>query len=55
MADRQEVVKTLYGPCHQCRESIEEPDKPVKYRDNLYHKKCVPTKRHEAAADNPCT
>lgn len=55
MADRQEVVKTSYGPCHKCGEIIEEPDKPVRYRDNLYHQKCVPTTQQEAATDNSYT
>lgn len=52
MPDGSEVVKTLYGPCHKCGKSIEEPDKPVQYRHNLYHEKCVPTKQEERVADN---
>ena len=55
MPEEADVVKTLYGPCHKCGKSIEQPDKPVLYRDNTYHEKCVPTKQHEAATDNSYT
>jgi hypothetical protein len=55
MPDQADVVKTLYGPCYKCGEIIEEPDKPVPYRNNTYHQKCVPTKQQEEATDKSYT
>jgi len=55
MAFEKPDVITSYGPCHKCRKNIEEPDKPVKYRGNVYHEKCVPTKREEKATDTSYT
>jgi hypothetical protein len=55
MPDRPDGVKTPYGPCHKCGESIEEPDKPVKYRGNIYHEAHVPKKSEEKATDKSYT
>jgi|GEM_PF-6258844 len=55
MPDRPDVVKTLYGPCHKCGESIEEPDKPIEYQGNIYHKEHVPKKSEEKATNNSYT
>jgi len=55
MPDRPDGVKTSYGPCHKCGESIEEPDKQVKYRGNIYHEAHVPKKSEEKATDKSYT
>jgi hypothetical protein len=55
MPDPADDVKTLYGPCYKCGESIEKPDKPVPYPDNIYHQKCVPTEQEEEANDKSYT
>jgi hypothetical protein len=55
MTSGKRDVLTSYGLCHKCGKNIEEPDKPVKYRGNVYHEKCVPTKREEKASDKSYT
>jgi hypothetical protein len=52
MTPEKRDVVVSYGPCHKCGKNIEEPEKPVKYRKNVYHEKCRPTKREEKVTDN---
>ncbi|MGB2592953.1 MAG: hypothetical protein WBF09_13785 [Candidatus Acidiferrum sp.] len=51
MAPERRDVVDQYGPCHNCGKNIEEPEKPVEYRGNSYHQKCLPTKPEEKAKD----
>lgn len=55
MTPEKPDVVTSYGPCHKCGRNIEEPDKPVKYLENAYHQKCLPTKEEEEAKNKSHT